>query len=75
MTPEEIFSFRQQYGNRLCMLLRGGADSAASPLHADLLRLVALWVCIPSAPSFESCAALEALQMPFTPLSYRHFTS
>lgn len=75
MTAEEVFSFRQQYGNRLRMLLREGADSATSPLHADLLSLVALWVRFSSRPLCERRAALEASQMPCAPLNYRHFTS
>ena len=74
MTAEEIFSFRQQYGNRLRMLLREGADAATSPLHAGLLRLVALWVRFSSLPSCERCAVLEASQMPYAPLRHRHPT-
>ena len=74
MTAEEIFSFRQQYGNRLRMLLREGADSDASPLHAELLRLVALWVSSSLGPSYERCAALEASQTRCAPLSRRTST-
>ena len=44
MSAEEIFSFRQQYGNRMRQLLQAGAESAAHALHAELLKLVALWV-------------------------------
>ena len=44
MSAEEIFSFRQQYGSRVRQLLREGAESPSSTLHAELLRLVALWV-------------------------------
>ena len=45
MSAEDIFSFRQQYGNRLRQLLQAGAESACSALHHHLLRLIALWVC------------------------------
>ena len=44
MSAEEIFSFRQQYGNRMRQLLQAGAESASHALHAELLKLVALWV-------------------------------
>ena len=45
MSAEDIFSFRQQYGNRLRQLLQAGAESTSSALHHQLLKLVALWVC------------------------------
>lgn len=44
MSAEEVFSFRQQYGNRMRQLLQAGAESASHALHAELLKLVALWV-------------------------------
>ena len=44
MSAEDIFSFRQQYGNRLRQLLQAGAESASCALHQELLRLVSLWV-------------------------------
>ncbi len=44
MSAEDIFSFRQQYGNRLRQLLQAGAESASSSLHRELLGLITLWV-------------------------------
>lgn len=44
MSAEDIFSFRQQYGNRLRQLLQAGAESASCDLHQELLRLISLWV-------------------------------
>ena len=44
MSAEDIFSFRQQYGNRLRQLLQAGAESASSSLHRELLGLIGLWV-------------------------------
>ena len=51
MSAEDIFSFRQQYGNRLRQLLQAGAESASSSLHRELLGLISLWV----RPSKHTC--------------------
>ena len=44
MSAEDIFSFRQQYANRVRQLLQAGAESASSSLHRELLGLITVWV-------------------------------
>lgn len=77
MSAEDIFSFRQQYGNRARQLLREGAESPSSALHAELLRLVALWVrpwvsaCLPeNARIGLGCKCLCAMSLKQLPWSF-----
>ena len=44
MSAEAVFLRRQAYGPALEALFRAGAADAKNPAHAELLRLILLWV-------------------------------